>query len=90
MKVTRLGDKKEQELQEAKDEDSYAKERLDAAMETVAKLCGYTDAKDANDKLGAEQAEGEGEEAGSYGHGTSKGQQHRAKGGSALHLNGRG
>ncbi len=38
MKATR--DKKEQELQEAKDEDHNVQERLDAAMETVAKQCG--------------------------------------------------
>ncbi len=48
MKATK--DKKEQEQQEAKDEDHNAKERQDAAMETVAKQCGYRDALDANDK----------------------------------------
>ncbi len=71
MKATK--DKKEQERQEAKDEDCYAKERLDAAMETVAKQCGYRDATDANDKLGAEQAEVRERKQGAMGMGLQRG-----------------
>jgi hypothetical protein len=95
MKSTR--DRKEQERQEAEEEDRDARERLEGAMETVAIRCGFKDSSDANTKLAAEkeaEAAGGSNEAeaggGSYGRGTAKGQQNRATGAAALHLNGKG
>ncbi|EKX31738.1 hypothetical protein GUITHDRAFT_104256 [Guillardia theta CCMP2712] len=100
-----MKDRKEREKRDAQDEENDARERLQGAMETTAKRCGYNIAAQTEQCLtpspepadpsseednSVQKTRKKNEQGGSYGRGTSCGLQKRAKQDPALYPNGKG